>query len=226
MRRTLAFLAYAAAISATAIAQVVQVQPHDNPTDVWGPYFNARKKITFTGYVKGIVKGKPSSKADVQSALLVQKLDGGGMIEVEIGPEWFVNDQQAKLYVGERVQVTGSKLTVDKHEVVVASQVLIRGRGGPVLALRRPNGNAYWMPTVVAEKPAQKVTDATEPVVESDAAQTQPTEELYPPTMLQLDGGRLNVATGAWDGYSNSVTRVNPYLNVVSGPYPFFLYPR
>jgi hypothetical protein len=225
MNKKLSCLALVAVTCAVATAQVVQVQDHENASDIWGPYFNANKKMTFTGRVTGIVKGKPAARADEQVAAIV-RTPNGGSYEVEIGPSWFVKDQTAKLHVGDKVQVTGSKLLIDKHGVIVASQILIRGAGGPVLALRRLSGKAFWMPTAVA---------STEPTAEKTATDTGSSADTTvettnvipnPPSMLSFDNGTLNVDTNTYNGYYDSVNRPTPYMQVVSGAYPFFLYPR
>jgi len=222
MRNTFLCTAFVIAASAVASAQVVHVQSHDNATDIWGPYFNARKKVTFTGYIKGIIKGRPATRADMQYSILVKSSATGETAEVEVGPEWFIKDQQAKLHVGDRVHVTGTKLTVDHHSLIVASQILLRDQGGPVLALRRPNGRAYWMPAVVAEQPSDTV--ATLPPPEITIPFDTTPGSIYPRGPIQINDG-VTVDNGVWYGNQNTVTQINPFVRLVSGPYPIFIWP-
>ena len=229
MRRTLLCLAFVAATCAVATAQVVQLETRDGATDVWARYFNPSHKETLTGRISGICRESQSTESGVQITLLVSRSDGGETTEVELGPDWYVDQQEAKPRVGDQVQVTGSNASLDGRSILVASQVLLRGQGGPVLSLRRLNGKAYWVPT---EAPVKPTTESEAPVATDEVK--RPTEQTpvesepayYPPTILHLNGGQLSIDTGGWYGSQNSMTRVTNFLNVVSGPYPFFLYLR
>jgi hypothetical protein len=60
-----------------------------------------------------------------------------GVMEVPLGPAWFVASKQMDFAKGDTITVTGSKLTTNDQEIVVAREVK---KGDKVLTLRDPNG--------------------------------------------------------------------------------------
>jgi len=223
MKRTISCLAFVVVACAIGSAQVVQVQPHDGTTDAWGKYFNARKKITFSGLVTGIAIAKQAPGGEDQVVALVRNKVGGGTADVELGPKWYVNEQQAKIHVGDEVQVTGSKVLVDGHGTIIASQVVVNGQGGPVLALRRLSGRAYWMTS-----DNTRVASRARNTANGDAESEQTDQNLLPPavqnnpnSVITSNDGLVNIDTnGYWNLPYNLTFPVNTYTNVVTGPYP------
>jgi len=226
MIRSLTFLAFVVVSSAMAGAQVVQVSNHVGSADPWGRYFNTHKKLTFSGRVAGIARTKSTLSSEPQVTVLIDTKNGG-ISEVELGPKWYVDQQVAKVRLGDTVQVTGSKVMTKDRGIVVASQVVVNGRGGPVLALRRLNGKAYWLPTQVAKKSETTSQDA---LVTEEGLGDSFTDNVNvlpePPRLIQFDGGLLNVDTGpVWYGRQNQFIPISRGLNIVNGPYPFFFRP-
>lgn len=224
MRSRITILAMLAAVSAVSNAQVVRVQRHEGASDPWGKYFNASQQSTITGRVHGIATAKISGGEDKHVTILVQK--GSTITPVELGPGWYVDDQDAKIHMGEEVQVTGSWVSAAGQPEMMASQVRLRGQGGPVLALRRLSGRAYWMPEeVVASEPAKNKTVATteeQTPTETPVAMAPPP----PPAMVQINNGMQNISTGAvWYPWGNQVFQTAPYVNMVNGAYPFTFRP-
>lgn len=64
-----------------------------------------------------------------------------GALDVHLGPSWFVDQQAVKLAAGDRVEVTGSRVTVDGQPALVARLVK---RGGAALTLRDGAGAPAW----------------------------------------------------------------------------------
>src|SRR5581483_7194736 len=69
-----------------------------------------------------------------------------------VGPEWYVNNQRTQIKLHDTVQVTGSKVTINGHLVILAEQIV---KGKSVLALRRPTGRPYW-DAVFAQAPTDE----------------------------------------------------------------------
>jgi len=229
MRRTLTSLALLTVICAAATAQVVQLEPRTFVSDPWGKYFDANGKTTFSGRVTGIevTPGLGTKENDV--SLTVRNRDGGGTTVVELGPSWYVKDQDAKLHTGDEVQITGSKVMVGGHGMIVAQHVRVHGQGGPVLTLRKPSGRAYWMDAYVPTTRVASNTPDTTPVTPPALPDNPPVIAYVPvaPPIIQENGGMLNVDTGAgWYGPWNYSYQVGNYTNVISGPNPIILSPQ
>jgi hypothetical protein len=62
-------------------------------------------------------------------------------IEVHLGPAPFVDQQEPKLAAKDRVEVKGSRVTIDGKPVILAEQVR---KGEQVLTLRAPDGTPRW----------------------------------------------------------------------------------
>jgi hypothetical protein len=67
-------------------------------------------------------------------------------IEVLLGPAWYVSSKNFTFAKGDAVTVTGSKMTIDNSEVVVAREIK---KGQEVLTLRDANGFPLWPDAVV-----------------------------------------------------------------------------
>jgi hypothetical protein len=78
--------------------------------------------------------------------MITLKSTHGKNYQVDLGPVWYVQDQTAKLNIGDKIRVVGNQVTIkssrfDTEKVVIAR--LIR-RGRQVLALRDLTGTPYW----------------------------------------------------------------------------------
>jgi hypothetical protein len=228
MQKELLVIALSVTIAGLANAQAVRVPSHDSAIDVWGNYFDADHKITFSGKVTGIEKVKPATSRDTEVTLLVRKPGGSGTWVVDLGPSWFVDHQNAKVRVGDRVQVTGSKALIDGKGIVVSSQIVVNGKGGPVLALRRLSGRAYWVGTEVA----QNQTIPTGPnVVKGTISGFQSytlNDVPYQSAVVQTAGGSTLVDLGPtwYYGQQNLSYQVGDGVTVVTGPNPITIGPN
>ncbi|MGV3618980.1 MAG: hypothetical protein ACO1SV_26940 [Fimbriimonas sp.] len=120
--------------------------------------YSRSRQIVFTGRVVGKSIAAPM-KGMAEGVSLVVKSPNGGNTQVELGPRWFVADQVAKINVGDRVKVIGSKVRTGNTYTVLARQVVDpRNR---VLTLRDLGGAPYWAYNrtgVVAEVPDNAIT--------------------------------------------------------------------
>ena len=66
---------------------------------------------------------------------------GSETVTVHLGPDFYLEGQELQLKEGDKVEVKGSRVTVDGKPLIVAQEVR---RGNLVLALRDANGAPLW----------------------------------------------------------------------------------
>ena len=64
-----------------------------------------------------------------------------GTISVHLGPSWFVENQDTKIAVSEKIVVTGSGVSIQGSPVLIAAKVI---KGDEVLSLRDSSGHPLW----------------------------------------------------------------------------------
>lgn len=228
MRKLITSAVLIASLSGFVNAQTVHVPARVYATDLWGALFDPDHTITFTGRITGIEKVKPKQGNDTEVTLLVRKSDGNGTFIVDLGPSWYVDHQVAKVKVGTQVQVTGTKAMVDRRGMIVSSQIVLNGKGGLVLALRRPNGKAYWIGTEVA----QNQTPPTGPNVVTGTVTGFQGYTLnnvdYQSAIVQTPAGPAMVDLGPtwYYGYQNAAINVGDGVTVVTGSNAFMIGPN
>lgn len=62
-------------------------------------------------------------------------------IPVHLGPEWFLEKQDAAIAKGDNLEVTGSRVTFDGKPAIIAAEVK---KGNEVLKLRDSDGVPVW----------------------------------------------------------------------------------
>ncbi len=208
-------------------AQTVRVTSHVGSGDAWGANFNANHKITFSGRVTGIQKTKPGSSTETEVTLLVRNKVGGGTAVVDLGPSWFVDHQTARIRVGDKVQVTGSKTMVDGRGIILASMIVQGGRGGLVLALRRPSGKAYWVGTESVGSNGIPTGANTITGKVSSLGTFMYNNVPYASAVLQTSNGTTTIDLGPqwYYGQQNVRYQVGNNLTVVVGPNPITVNP-
>ena len=228
MQRILTCSAFIAAACALASAQAVHTESRPGSSDVWGKLYNAGKKLTFAGKVTGIEVVRPASGKDSEVTLLVKNRDGGGTSIVDLGPQWFVDHQTATIHLKDKVQVTGSKVIVDGHGIVLASMIRVKGQGGLVVSLRRHSGRAYWMGTETDPNGnAPKGNNVLAGQISGISTYTLNNQQ-YSEATLQTNGGLMTVDLGpAWYYNHQDVQyNVGDNVSVIVGGQPFTLGPN
>jgi hypothetical protein len=71
---------------------------------------------------------------------LTLKTDSG-TISVHVGPEWFLENQDTKIAVKDKIEITGSKIIFQGKPAIIASEVK---KGEKILSLRDSNGTPLW----------------------------------------------------------------------------------
>lgn len=185
----------AVVLAGSGVAQEVVVNARMGGYAYNSPYnrlYNQNTQITFSGRVTGITRTIPMTGTTEGTSLLV-KAKTGGTTTVDLGPSWYVQNQHTKIKVGDQVQVTGSKVMVDGHGVILAKLVK---KHVDVLALRRPNGRPYWDigAPVAAVTPDPNVTEITGTVDHMVSIGTGP--NIASGVVLQTDNGYTTIDLG------------------------------
>lgn len=147
MKRTpmiLAALISFAVIVLTTAAHA-QMGMHWKGSGGWGPgsqygrMYNPTTVETISGEVQRVDLISPM-KGMSQGVHLAVKTDQGP-ISVQLGPAWFIENQDMKIQPGDKVEITGSRIVFQGKPAIIAKEVK---KGNEVLALRDQNGFPVW----------------------------------------------------------------------------------
>jgi len=94
---------------------------------------------TISGEVISVEKTAPK-KGMFYGVHLMVKTDEK-TVSVHLGPGWYIENQGIKISPEDKVEITGSKVTFDEEEVIIASEVK---KGDEVLKLRDEKGIPAW----------------------------------------------------------------------------------
>ena len=111
----------------------------------WGagdPYsrmYNPKTVETLSGEVVSVEKFTPGRRMSygVHFTLKTDK----ETIPVHLGPSWFMDKQAMTIAAGDKVEVTGSRITYEGNPTIIAAEVK---KGGQVLKLRDAAGVPAW----------------------------------------------------------------------------------
>jgi hypothetical protein len=95
---------------------------------------------TVTGEVVSVERSARPGRGGGGVHLLL-RTDSKDMLSVRLGPAAYVERQAMKIASGDRVEVKGSRVTVDGESFMVAAEVT---KGDQKLLLRHPDGVPYW----------------------------------------------------------------------------------
>ena len=104
-----------------------------------GRKYNPQTVETITGEITA-VNSAPSPKGGTHRIQLMVKT-AAEEIAVHVGPHWYVAKQGIQLAVKDRVEVRGSRVTLDGKPVIIAAELK---RGNLVLKLRDDSGYPFW----------------------------------------------------------------------------------
>jgi len=119
--------------------------------------YNRSSVLTFRGKVTGITVGNAFPGAGNSVRLIVRATNGGSML-VEVGPQWFVDNQRLKLHLKDKIAVTGSKVLLDNRGSIMAQKIV---KGRVVMVLRDTAGHPYWAANQDAFRPTSYVVNST-----------------------------------------------------------------
>lgn len=111
----------------------------------WGPGSNYNRQYdtntieTLKGTVVSIGPLSPGKNMSMGVHLLLNTENGN--ISVHLGPSWYIDNQDIQISMDDNISVTGSKITYDGNQVIIAKEVT---KGDQVLNLRDENGYPLW----------------------------------------------------------------------------------
>jgi hypothetical protein len=112
----------------------------------WGaetPYvrlYNSKSMETISGIVTAIQRFIPGRGMSAGIHLLVRS--GVEVIDVHLGPEWFIENQDIGIQPKDQIEIKGSRVTFRGQPVIIAEEIL---KGEDVLKLRDENGFPAWI---------------------------------------------------------------------------------
>jgi hypothetical protein len=87
------------------------------------------------------VERSPSPDGMGQGVHLVLRTGGGDTVAVRLGPAWWIDRQGVKVAADDRIEVKGSRVTIDGTPALVAAEVK---KGERTLMLRNEAGVPVW----------------------------------------------------------------------------------
>lgn len=147
-------------VAAAVLAQGRGTQDAWGPGSRYGRMYNPQTVQTITGEVVSVDKFSPAMgmpRGRMGQAGGAMGMRGGAMgmssgvhlmvktatetVSVHLGPSWFLEKREVQIKSGDKVKVTGSRITFDGKPAIIASEV---DKGGRVLKLRDANGVPVW----------------------------------------------------------------------------------
>jgi hypothetical protein len=101
--------------------------------------YNPATVETVSGEVVSVEKITP--KKGMQYGIHLTLKTAKETIPVHLGPGWFIERLDTKIEKGDRIEVTGSRVTIDGKPAIIASEVK---KGENVLVLRDKAGIPVW----------------------------------------------------------------------------------
>jgi hypothetical protein len=101
--------------------------------------YDVKTVESISGEVLRIEKIKPMKGMSAGVHLVLK--EANGEMSVHLGPEWYVERQDFEIKVGDKIEVTGSKVTFQGKPALIAAEVK---KNNDVLKLRDNDGFPYW----------------------------------------------------------------------------------
>lgn len=143
MSKTLSKIALLAGVTAAGLFLQLQAQPS---AEGWGPggsygrLYNPQSVVTLSGEVVAVTSFRPVKGATAGTRLVLSA--GTERIAVHLGPAWYLERQDVKIAVGDRIEVRGSRITFQGQSAIIAAVVT---KGTQRLELRNPEtGIPLW----------------------------------------------------------------------------------
>ncbi len=101
--------------------------------------FNPATVETLSGEVIKIEKISP--RKGMSYGIHLQLKTQSETIPVHLGPAWFIDSREVKIVQGDKISVTGSRITFNNAPAIIASEIK---KGDSILKLRDTNGIPLW----------------------------------------------------------------------------------
>lgn len=126
------------AVTLVAGATLAARAPQQRGATQTPPVYNVATEVTLSGTIAE-VKMIPGPGA--QGGMHIMLKTSAEMLEVDLGPEWFLTQQKYSLASGDAVTVTGSRVKVGAADQMVAREVK---KGAETMTFRDAKGFPKW----------------------------------------------------------------------------------
>jgi len=109
------------------------------PSTQYGRLYNPQAMETISGEVASVDTITPI-KGMSSGVHLMVKTDKE-TTSVHLGPAWYIQRQDMKIVPGDKVEITGSRITFEGKPAIIAAEVK---KGTEILKLRDENGFPVW----------------------------------------------------------------------------------
>ena len=109
------------------------------PGSAYGRMYDSKTVETVTGEVAKVDRFTPM-RGMSGGVHLVVKTDKGD-VSVHLGPQWYLENQDVKIEPKDKVEIKGSRVTMQGQSVLIAAEVK---KGDEVLKLRDDAGIPLW----------------------------------------------------------------------------------
>ena len=109
------------------------------PSTQYGRLYNPQAMETISGEVASVDTITPIQGMSSGVHLMV-KTDKE-TTSVHLGPAWYIQRQDMKIVPGDKVEITGSRITFEGKPAIIAAEVK---KGTEILKLRDENGFPVW----------------------------------------------------------------------------------
>lgn len=142
MNKTLILLSVCLAIGLLAVGALAQPQEKYPTSPAWpaGRLYDPKTVETLDGKIESLEK-IPAGRMDVPARVLLKLKTAKETVTVYLGPDWYLEKQQVKLFPGDYIQVRGSRVTMDNMPVILPNKVT---KGGTVMQFWDEQGMPSW----------------------------------------------------------------------------------
>ena len=119
-----------------------------------GRLYNPTTVETQSGKIVNLEKARPRPSR-WHAVVLFLKTPKEDNLEVHLGPQWFLEENNLALQPNDDIEVTGSRITVGGKTFIVAKQI---SKGDQSLVIRKDNGKPAWTNSIPKERPRMNQT--------------------------------------------------------------------
>jgi len=138
MNRAIAPVLAALLACATGVAAQPRAERGAGPA---GRTYDPKTVQHVAGEVVRVDRVPSSPRGRGRGVHLVLRTAPAETLAVHLGPAWYVDRQPVKIAAGDRIEVDGSRVTIDGTPVLIAARVT---KGGETLVLRDDRGVPAW----------------------------------------------------------------------------------
>lgn len=106
---------------------------------LYGTLYNPATEENVYGYITAIENFFPTKAVSPGTCIMIQT--GEKIVQVHLGPSWYLGTLKLNLAVGDQVEAIGSRVTHDAKSVIMARQIKLNS---DIFTLRDEKGLPVW----------------------------------------------------------------------------------